>query len=108
MKLSIIIPTYNSASLLKNALADVDPIAMLVVPTLCPETRRMIDGGKSRERLHWFNSGSGIPDGKVGLSYIMRFTIDRNRYFSEFVPRMKQVLDQISLELLFMVQILKG
>lgn len=88
----------DGAALLKNALAEVDPIAMLVVPTLCPETRRMIDGGKSRERLYWFNFGSGIPDGKVGLSYIMRFTIDRNRYFSEFVPRIKQVLDQISLE----------
>ena len=88
----------DAAAILKAALEGVDPIRQLVVPTICPETRQLVEG---KQAGHWFDEmkyhNNGIPAGKIGFSYLFKLQVNRDKYFKEFVPHLKKVLDQISL-----------
>lgn len=85
----------DGAALLKNALAGVDPIAMLCKPGIRPETCQKCE--QIEDGVSHFKGGK-ISEGQIGLSYIFDVKIDRRKYFDEFVPKLKQVLDQISVE----------
>lgn len=83
----------DGVALLKNALSGVDPVRMLIRAGISPETQKITNEGE----YYWFD-GRNIPAGKIGLSYIFKLELDRERYFSEFVPKLKQILGQISIE----------
>ncbi|MCQ2390405.1 MAG: hypothetical protein MJ240_03175 [Kiritimatiellae bacterium] len=82
----------DGAALLKNALSGVDPVRMLIKPSLRPESQKITKGGAGD-----FWKGGPIPEGKVGLSYVFKLELDTAKYFSEFIPKLKQILGQISL-----------
>lgn len=88
----------DAAAILKAALEGVDPIRQLVVPTICPETRQLVEG---KQAGYWFDEmkydDNGIPAGKIGFSYVFKLQVNRDKYFKDFVPHLKKVLDQISL-----------
>ena len=89
----------DAAALLKNALDGIDPMKSLMVASIRPETQKIItaddaaSGGRGRGRRR----GSAPAAGSVMLRYIFEIKLDRAKYFAEFVPNLKKVLDQISL-----------
>ena len=89
----------DAAALLKNALDGIDPMKSLMVASIRPETQKIItaddasSGGRSRGRRR----GSAPAAGSVTLRYLFEVKLDRAKYFAEFVPDLKKVLDQISL-----------
>ena len=81
----------DAAALLKNALDGLNPMKSLMVASIRPETARVQVGDAVR-----VNKGS-LPANQVMLRYLFEVKFDRAKYFSEFVPHLKKVLDQISL-----------
>lgn len=84
----------DAARLLENALKGQDPCLMLVKASLDPQSQHVYTKGKWNTRI----CGNELPSNKVVLRYLMKARIDEDRYFKEFVPRLRQVLEQISLE----------
>lgn len=83
----------DGAALLANALKGVDPVKMLMKASLRPDSMQKV----TDTNPYWFKGGK-IGEGQVGLSYLCEVELDRDKYFKEFVPKLKQVLDQISIE----------
>ena len=92
----------DAAALLKNALDGIDPMKSLMVANIRPETQKIItaddasSGGRGRWRRRG-SSGNTPAAGSVTLRYLFEVKLDRAKYFAEFVPNLKKVLDQISL-----------
>lgn len=84
----------DAARLLENALKGQDPCLMLVKASLDPQSQHVYTKGKWNTKIR----GNELPSNKVVLRYLMKARIDEDRYFKEFVPRLRQVLEQISLE----------
>ena len=89
----------DAAALLKNALDGIDPMKSLMVASIRPETQKIIiaddaSGGGQHGRK---SRGSAPAAGSVTLRYLFEVKFDRAKYFAEFVPNLKKVLDQISL-----------
>ena len=88
----------DAAALLKNALTGLNPMKTLMVASIRPETQKVIMAaeaparGRTRSR-----NGTSRGDGSVILRYLCEVELNRAKYFAEFVPRLKNVLDQISL-----------
>lgn len=97
----------DAAALLKNALDGVNPMKSLMVANIRPETQKIVtaddnSGGYSTKgRGGRGGRGRGVTvesnSGGVTLRYLFEVRLDREKYFSEFVPHLKKVLDQISL-----------
>ena len=93
----------DAAALLKNALDGINPMQSLMVANIRPETQKIITadavsgrsigrGGRGRST----NVGNSAAD-TVTLRYLFEVKLDREKYFKEFVPNLKKVLEQISL-----------
>jgi len=83
----------DASALLSNALEGVDPVAQLLDVTLAssegvplPEKTRMTKYGQE----------SSGQDGFVEIAYLFKFEINKKRYFEEFLPKLNQTLEQIS------------
>ena len=100
----------DAAALLKNALDGINPMKSLMVANIRPETQKIITaddnsgdyskkGGRRRGGRGGRGRGeTGEPNANsVTLRYLFEVRLDREKYFSEFVPNLKKVLDQISL-----------
>ncbi len=85
----------DAAALLKNALEGLNPMKSLMVASIRPETQKIItaDDTGSRGRTNRRNT---TPADSVTLRYLFEVKLDREKYFSEFMPHLKKVLDQIS------------
>ena len=82
----------DAAALLRNALKDISPIQQLMKPTICVETQKTISS-KEYERYN-----RKLNDDMVGIRYMFKIELDREKYFKEVVPKLKSILEQISLE----------
>ncbi len=88
----------DSAALLKNALDGLNPMKSLMVAGIRPETQKiltedMVEGNRRRVKRR----GSSSSANQVTLRYLCEVKLDRDKYFAEFVPPLKKVLEQISL-----------
>ena len=81
----------DAAALLKNALDGLNPMQSLMVAGIRPETQKILAGDKAQV------NGKPLPANQVMLRYLFEIKLDREKYFSDFMPRLKKVLDQISL-----------
>ena len=89
----------DAAALLKNALNGIDPMKSLMVASIRPETQKIItaDDASGGGRHGRKSRGSVPAAGSVTLRYLFEVKLDRAKYFAEFVPNLKKVLEQISL-----------
>ena len=100
----------DAAALLKNALDGINPMKSLMVANIRPETQKIVTaddnaggysmkgGGGRGGRGGRGRGATGEPNANsVTLRYLFEVRLDREKYFSEFVPNLKKVLDQISL-----------
>ena len=83
----------DAAALLRNALKDISPIQQLMKPTICVETQKTISSKEYKERKK-----RKLNDDMVGIRYMFKIELDREKYFKEVVPKLKSILEQISLE----------
>lgn len=77
----------DGAELLRNALAGIDPVRLLLKASLVTPDAKIVesrDGGRDGEGNF------------VTLRYAFQFEIDRDRYKAEFLPSIQKVLEQIS------------
>ena len=81
----------DSAALLKNALDGLNPIKSLMVARVRPETQKILTGEKAKINYQ------PLPANQVMLRYLFEIKLDREKYFSELMPHLKKVLDQISI-----------
>lgn len=100
----------DAATLLRNALKDIDPIRQLMKPKICVETLKVNQDsttGRSRNNsrngriVYSTASGNALAENsseEVGVSYIFKMEFNREKYFKEFMPKLKAVLDQISVD----------
>ena len=80
----------DAAALLKSALEGLNPMKSLMVANIRPETQKILTGEAvkvNNEPLH---------ANQVMLRYLFEVKLDRAKYFAEFMPHLKKVLDQIS------------
>jgi len=82
----------DAAALLKNALDGIDPIKSLMVASIRPETQKILTGDTIQM------NNQPLLANQVLLRYLFEVKLDRAKYFAEFVPNLKKVLDQISLK----------
>ena len=99
----------DAAALLKNALDGINPMKSLMVANIRPETQKIVtaddnSGASMKGRRGPGGRGgrgsratAGSSTSSVTLRYLFEVRLDREKYFSEFVPNLKKVLDQISL-----------
>ena len=80
----------DAAALLKNALDDLNPMQSLLVAGIRPDTQKLLTGDQVQINY------KPLPADKVLLRYLFEVKLDREKYFSEFMPHLKKVLDQIS------------
>ena len=82
----------DAAALLRNVMDKLDPIRTLVVPGLRAESQQLLSGDAVKVNYQ------PLPADKVMLRYLFELKLDREKYFNEFVPPLKRVLDQIALK----------
>lgn len=82
----------DAAALLRNVMDKLDPIRTLVVPGLRAESQKLLAGDTVKVNYQ------PLPADKVMLRYLFELKLDREKYFNEFVPPLKRVLDQIALK----------
>lgn len=97
----------DAAALLKNALDGINPMKSLMVANIRPETQKIVTADDNSGASMKVRRGRG-PGGSratadsstssVILRYLFEVKLDREKYFAEFVPNLKKVLDQISLQ----------
>ncbi len=80
----------DAAALLKSALEGLDPMKSLMVANIRPETQKILTGEAVKV------NNEPLPANQVMLRYLFEVKLDRAKYFAEFVPHLKKVLDQIS------------
>ena len=73
----------DAAALMADFLKDFDPIRQLMTVGLDSPRPILLKNPKD--------------ENAVGLAYLMKIEVNRKKYFEETVPKLKQVLDQISL-----------
>ena len=81
----------DAAALLKNALEGLNPMKSLMVASIRPETQKILTGEAAKINY------KPLPANQVMLRYLFEVKLDREKYFSEFMPHLKKVLDQISI-----------
>ena len=87
----------DGAALLKNALDGLNPMQSLMVARIRPETQKILTGDAAKDVNDRYGYGKPLPANQVMLRYLFEVKLDREKYFSEFMPHLKRVLDQISL-----------
>ena len=76
--------TFDGAALVENALKDLDPVKQLVKVSLAlPEPK--IEQSKSNPDI-------------TKLYFLLKFEIDNDRYRNEYMPKLRDVLTQVSIE----------
>lgn len=80
----------DAAALLKNALDGLNPMKSLMVAGIRPETAKVQVGDAVRI------NNRPLPANQVILRYLFEVKLDRAKYFKEFMPHLKKVLEQIS------------
>ena len=78
--------------LLQNALMGFDSCTLLAVPSVDMTHKQVIKEGKISNR----SRESQIPEGQVVLRVLLRLKFAEDKYYNEFVPVVKSVLDQIA------------
>lgn len=73
----------DAAALMADFLKDFDPIRQLMTVGLDSPKPKLLKNPKD--------------ENAAGLAYLMKIEVNRKKYFEETVPKLKQVLDQISL-----------
>ncbi|MBQ6338660.1 MAG: hypothetical protein IJI36_05885, partial [Kiritimatiellae bacterium] len=81
----------DAAALLKNALDGLNPMQSLMVANIRPETQKILTGDAAKI------NDKPLPANQVMLRYLFEVKLDRAKYFAEFMPHLKKVLDQISI-----------
>lgn len=81
----------DAAALVANALKGVNPVAQLMTMSLA-STHPQISKAES-----WGREAKVDAD-HVRLGYLFKMEVDKDRYFKEFLPKLKQILDQVSLK----------
>ena len=81
----------DAAALLKNALNGINPMKSLMVASIRPETQKILTSDTVQM------NNQPLSANQVLLRYLFEVKFDRAKYFDEFVPDIKKVLDQISL-----------
>lgn len=79
----------DGCKLLQNTLMGLDPCTLLAVPSVDMTHKQVIKEGK-------LGYQKNIPEGQVVLRILLRLKFDEEKYFKEFVPVVKPVLDQIA------------
>ena len=80
----------DAAALLKSALEGLNPMQSLMVANIRPDTQKILTGEAAKVNYE------PLPANQVMLRYLFEVKLDRAKYFSEFMPHLKKVLDQIS------------
>ena len=80
----------DAAALLKNALDGLNPMQSLMVASIRPETQKILTGDAAKI------NDKPLPANQVMLRYLFEVKLDRAKYFAEFMPHLKKVMDQIS------------
>ena len=75
---------------MKNALEGLNPMKSLMVASIRPETQKILTGEAAKVNYE------PLPANQVMLRYLFEVKLDRAKYFAEFMPHLKKVLDQIS------------
>ena len=75
--------------LFQNTLMGLDPCTLLAVPSVDMSRKSVIKEGKLGYKKN-------IPEGQVVLRLLLRLKFNEEKYFKEFVPVVKPVLDQIA------------
>ena len=95
----------DAAALLKNALDGINPMKSLMVANIRPETQKIVtaddnSGGRGGRGSGGRGRGATAEssNSSVTLRYLFEVKLDREKYFAEFVPNLKKVLEQISLQ----------
>lgn len=84
----------DGCKLLQNTLMGLDPCTLLAVPSVDMARKQVIK--KAKRNPHSCGNPPEIPDGQVVLRMLLRLKFDEKKYFTEFVPTIKPVLDQIA------------
>jgi len=84
----------DGCKLLQNTLMGLDPCTLLAVPSVDMARKRVIK--KAKRNPNSCGNPPEIPDGQVVLRMLLRLKFDEKKYFTEFVPAIKPVLDQIA------------
>ena len=84
----------DAAALLKNALDGLNPMQSLMVANIRPETQKIITADDFNNAMSGRNLR--LKSNQVMLRYLFEVKLDREKYFKEFMPNLKKVLDQIS------------
>lgn len=80
----------DAAALLKHALEYVDPVRQLM--------RLSLASTQPQVAKEFAAMDEPPAKGTVRLGYLFKMELDRDRYFRDFLPKLKQVLDQISIK----------
>ena len=96
--------SQDGAALLENVLKDMDLSKLLRVSIASNKpvvsNRQTTDGhhrGRGRNRSMERAGQSDSNQDKIRLGYLFKFEIDKERYFKEVLPPIKEVMDQISI-----------
>ena len=87
----------DSAALLKNALDGLNPMQSLMVARIRPETQKIITADVANSRNRRYGRDAQLKSNQVMLRYLFEVKLDREKYFAEFMPHLKRVLEQISI-----------
>lgn len=87
----------DGAALLKNALDGLNPMQSLMVARIRPETQKIITAYDVNNDSKMHRREVQLKSNQVMLRYLFEVKLDREKYFSEFMPHLKKVLDQLSL-----------
>jgi len=85
----------DAVALLSNALNGVDPLAQLMEVSLAStESIQLDDSMRGPMPI----GGWKKDPNEAEITYMFKFEINRDRYFKEFLPKLEQVLEQVSVE----------
>ena len=87
----------DAAALLKNALDGLNPMQLLMVASIRPETQKIITADDFNNDRRGDRREAQLKSNQVMLRYLFEVKLDREKYFKEFMPNLKKVLDQISI-----------
>ena len=87
----------DAAALLKNALDGINPMQSLMVASIRPETQKIITADVANSRNRRYGRDVQLKSNQVMLRYLFEVKLDREKYFAEFMPHLRRVLEQISI-----------
>ena len=87
----------DAVALLKNALDGLNPMKSLMVANIRPDTQKIITADDVNNDRRRYRREAQLKSNQVMLRYLFEVKLDREKYFAEFMPHLRKVLDQISI-----------